>query len=88
MTLTEVAQVLAQNRVPPGAYCLTGGLPNEAYTIEHDGGVWRVYYSERGCRIGLQEFGCEASACAAFLRTLLNDGVIGTLPDQVSRLTE
>ena len=27
--------------------CLTGGLPNEAFTIEHAGGAWRVYYSER-----------------------------------------
>jgi hypothetical protein len=68
MTVGELARELARQGVPASAYCLTGGLPNEAYTLEQAGAVWRVYYSERGCRTGLQAFASEADACAAFLR--------------------
>ena len=75
MTVVELARELARSGVPASAYCLTGGLPNEAYTIEQAGGVWRVYYSERGCRTGLQMFASEADACAAFLR------VVAGVPD-------
>ena len=71
MTLDDVARVLEQHGVPPDTYCLTGGLPNEAFTIEHAAGVWRVYYSERGCRSGLRAFSNESDACAAFLRGVL-----------------
>jgi hypothetical protein len=70
MTVGDLARELDRRGVPPSLYCLSGGLPNEQYTIEQAGGRWWVYYSERGCRSGLQEFDSEADACAAFLRDI------------------
>ncbi|MDY3560604.1 hypothetical protein R5W23_001849 [Gemmata sp. JC673] len=83
MTVAELAHELARRGVPASAYCLTGGLPNEAYTIGRVGDVWQVYYSERGCRTGLQEFAIEAAACRAFLRDITgaSDAEPGAAPD-------
>jgi hypothetical protein len=69
VTLHDLARELRRHRVET-LYCLTGGLPNEAYTIEHADDVWRIYYSERGCRTGLREFATESEACMEFLREL------------------
>jgi hypothetical protein len=71
MTINDLALLLRQYGVPPAAYCLTGGLPNEAYTIERIGDTWRVYYSERGLRNGLREFENESDACEELLRQVL-----------------
>jgi hypothetical protein len=73
MTLSDLDRVLAEQGVRPDAYCLAGGLPNEAYAIEQVEGRWRVYYSERGCRSGLREFPGEAEACADLLSRVLGD---------------
>lgn len=70
MTVDELARELARRRVSASAYCLGGGLPNDALTIEQAGDMWRVYYRERGCRNGLQMFASEADACTAFLRLI------------------
>jgi hypothetical protein len=66
-TIAELSSLLASLGAPPDAYCLTGGLPNEAYTIERFGNGWRTYYSERGNRTGVREFTEEAVACAELL---------------------
>jgi hypothetical protein len=71
VTVAEVAQELRRRGVPEAAYCLAGGLPNEACTLERVGDRWRVYYSERGCRSGLREFASEEAACAVFLQDVL-----------------
>ena len=71
VTLDDVAQELDRRGIPESSYCLTGGLPNEAYTIERAAERWRVYYSERGCRSGVLEFTDEREACAALLREVL-----------------
>jgi hypothetical protein len=73
MTLSELACELRRRGIREDSYCLTGGLPNEAFTIEQAGGKWWVYYSERGCRTSLREFATEAEACAAFLREFAGD---------------
>jgi hypothetical protein len=63
MTLRDLALLFERQSVPKDLYCLTGGLPNEAYTIERAGDTWRVYYSERGQRTGVREFASEVDAC-------------------------
>lgn len=69
MTKAELAAKLIEIGVPKGDYSLSGGLPNEAYCLEHSGGKWRVYYSERGERTGLKVFDSEEEACDYFLAT-------------------
>ncbi len=71
MTLAELESSLAISNVPKDAYCLTGGLPNEAYCIVEANGKWQVYYSERGSRSGLKDFDTEPDACNYFLDTLM-----------------
>lgn len=72
MSVDDLARELRLRAIPTDAYCLIGGLPNEAYTIECAcGGRWRTYYSERGLRSGLREFDSESEACEAFLRDVL-----------------
>lgn len=79
VTLGDVAQELHRRGIPENAYCLTGGLPNEAYTIDQTGDRWLIYYSERGCRSGLEEFASEREACAALLRVLIRTFDTGDL---------
>ncbi len=70
MTLKELELRLVSDNFPKDAYCLTGGLPNEAFTIEHFGGEWLVYYSERGQRSGLKTFETEQEATDYFYRLI------------------
>jgi len=44
-------------------YSLEGGLPNEKLCLDFENGKWIVYYSERGCRTGIEEFISEDDAC-------------------------
>jgi hypothetical protein len=67
MTLQELEVRLVNLNVPKDAYCLTGGLPNEAYTIEKVNDKWQVYYSERGNRETLRIFDSEQEACDYFI---------------------
>ena len=71
MTTNDLGPLLDRNGIRPDAYCLTGGLPNEAYTIERIGNRWRTYYSERGNRTAVREFASEADACGDLLARLL-----------------
>jgi hypothetical protein len=73
MRRAELAQALAQNRIPPSVYSLSGGLPDEAYCLDHAQGMWHVYYSERGLRSGLQSFETEEEACDYFFRLVMHD---------------
>jgi hypothetical protein len=86
MTILELGRVLVELGVNSDAYCLTGGLPNEAYTIEPSAGRWLVYYSERGCRRGLQEFASESDACHELLDRVLG-GLKTSLPSVKERDT-
>jgi hypothetical protein len=71
MTLNDLRLLLVQYNVPTDAYCLTGGLPNEAYAIEQEEGLWRVYYSVRGFRVGVREFLNESDACQDLLARVI-----------------
>lgn len=72
MNLNDVQKQLVAADVPEFTYCLTGGLPSEAFCIEQQrDGRWRTYYSERGGRSDLQVFETEDEACCFFLKELL-----------------
>ena len=73
MTKAELAVKLAKSGVPDAAYSLSGGLPNEAYCLEHSAGKWYFYYSERGLKSGLKVFGSEQEACDYFFVTIKRD---------------
>lgn len=75
MNLDELEKKLVAAGVPRGAYCLVGGLPNEAYCIERQkDGKWRTYYSERGLRSRPKVFTTECDACKFLLSELLRAG--------------
>jgi hypothetical protein len=67
----ELEQRLVNSNVPKDQYCLTGGLPNEAYCLNNEGDEWEVYYSERGVKSQLKTFESEDDACDYFYRLLL-----------------
>lgn len=74
MNISELETKLAHSSRPKNAYCLTGGLPNEAYCIEQrSDGKWNTYYSERGLRTGLKTFDTEDEACDYFFVTYVRD---------------
>lgn len=73
MNREQLRQHLEAERIRPNAYCLKGGLPSEAHTIDFHNGNWEVYYSERGERSGLMTFESEAAACAHLLELILAD---------------
>lgn len=54
---------------------------SEQYRISKEGGIWEVYYSERGNKNSLTRFLDEGSACAYLLSVLDNDKTVW----QVSR---
>ena len=70
MNLADLERLLESEGRPRDSYCLTGGLPDEAYCIEKPAfGKWRTYYSERGLRTDLTEFDTEEHACRSFYKT-------------------
>ncbi|HNX58017.1 MAG TPA: hypothetical protein PKK43_02890 [Spirochaetota bacterium] len=77
MKTAELARILAETDIPPDAYSLEGGLPNEAFCIGHypDGNRWEVYYSERGRKSGLRTFDSEDDACGHFIEMMREAGV-------------
>lgn len=81
MELKELKDKLAIYSVPENSYCLTGGLPNEAYCIKHEVDSWQVYYSERGRRSELQTFRNEQAACEYFLAWVIRS-TTNTAADQ------
>jgi hypothetical protein len=70
---SSLKAALDSQHIDPRAYNLTGGLPNEAYTLEQTPSGWSVYYSERGLRSGKQSFTTEDQACRHLLDLLLAD---------------
>jgi hypothetical protein len=76
MNRTELETTLLARNVSPLAYCLSGGLPNEKYTLDQAGEKWSVYYSERGQRSGERIFDSEDEACRYLLQLLTNDSTI------------
>jgi hypothetical protein len=77
MNLEELKIKLASLRIDPSAYCLTGGLPNECLVLNQaSGGLWEVYYSERGQKTDLRTFDSETAATQFFLNLILHDSAV------------
>ena len=81
----KLEQRLQQLGVPRNAYHLTGGLPNEAFTLNQLNGSWEVYYSERGQKTGCKVFNTEHEACVFFLSYILSDGAVRSIMEQTKR---
>jgi hypothetical protein len=60
-------------KISKDAYSLNGGLPNEAFCISFNKGVWEVYYSEKGLKSGLKIFNTEEEACNYLLETVVKN---------------
>lgn len=70
MNIRELEEKLDALAIPKDMYSIMeGGLPNEKFCIVQEEN-WQVYYSERGCKTGLQEFESEESACEYFFEEL------------------
>lgn len=67
MKIKSLKKTLVEIEIPIDAYYLKGGLPNEAFCIGFNHGLWEVYYSERGNKSGIKKFSNEEDACEYFL---------------------
>lgn len=77
MNKLELIKKLKEKGILESAYSLNGGLPGDKYVLSDDGyGVWSVYYSERGERIGEKNFKSESEACTYLLKKLLSDPTV------------
>lgn len=62
MTLTELANALAAIGIRPGVLAL-GGHADYSWCIEQaPGGIWEVYWYERGTKNGLVQMDTESDA--------------------------
>ena len=73
MNRKTLKALLDNENIDPKVYSLDGGMPYEAYVLEHRSFDWAVYYSERGLRSGEVVFETEADACSHLLDLLLRD---------------
>lgn len=73
MTRPELLEKLQESRIPADAYCLSGGLPSECYTLAACDEGWQVYYSERGEKTGYREFKEESAACDHLFETIIRE---------------
>jgi len=77
MNREQLQAKLVDLRIDPTAYSLAGGLPNECLVLNDEkGGIWEVYYSERGQKSGLRVFDSEEIAVQCFLDTILHDSAV------------
>lgn len=52
------------------------GNPEDRYAIVQEGGIWKVYYSERGQQLELRHFATEGEACEYLLSLLVKDQTV------------
>jgi hypothetical protein len=78
MKLDELRFYLDGHGFRPDAVSIGVGLPyeSERYCIVEESGHWQVYYSERGSKGGLKEFGTEDDACRYILDLLRKDSSV------------
>jgi len=72
MNKNTLHKELENKNVPKDLYDLNGGLPNEAYCLNQNNGIWEVYYSEKGVKSGLKTFSTENDACDYFYEVVAN----------------
>jgi hypothetical protein len=71
MNKQQLQEKLIKSGIDSNAYSLEGGLPNEAYCLNHEANIWEVYYSERGNKTSLNVFSTEAEACLDMYKRLI-----------------
>ncbi len=71
MNKKELKAKIESLNIPKTIYSLEGGLPDNMFTLEEAYGLWKVYHSERGKRMGEVLFYSEEEACDYFYKTLL-----------------
>ena len=77
MKLKDLKTKLEKSGVASHWYSLSGGLPNEAFCINHiSQNNWEVYYSERGQKSALGIFEDEYYACLYFWNLIMSDTAV------------
>lgn len=73
MNKKQLGKELKKLGIMPSVYCLDGGTPDEAYTVEGQGTSWGVFYYERGKQSVVKFFDSEDEACRDLLERLRAD---------------
>ena len=78
MTPQEIVDRLKRHGVEPNNVFNVNGnsLENDKYHLVNSGGLWQVYYSERGHKWDFHEFNSESDACDFLWRLLEKDETI------------
>lgn len=74
MNKSELIIELKRLNFPEDSYCIDCNR-DESLCLERKGGIWSIYYSERGLRTDEQLYSSESDACIAFLSIL--KGMLG-----------
>ncbi|MFN0198593.1 MAG: hypothetical protein ACKVT0_17740 [Planctomycetaceae bacterium] len=72
MKRPEFVQAAKDNRISSRAYSLDGSV-DENFCLENSGGIWQVYYFERGIKSEFRSFNTEDAALDQLFAMLLDD---------------
>jgi len=74
MNIEELQNILVEEQVDPGAYCICCADQDEKYCLifHKKKKQWEVFYSERGANTDLVGFSDENEACEYFLKSIRN----------------
>ena len=70
LTLERLAELLPEKGFRRNAYSLFGAYAHDAFVIDHRGGHWVVFHTERGAEFDLVEHDSEDAACRDLLDRL------------------
>lgn len=73
MTVDDVLNEVVRCGGDANAIYVGKGNPEDRYAILQDARIWKVYYSEKGQQLELQQFGTEKEACEYLLSLLKQD---------------
>lgn len=81
MNRKQLEEKLAEERIRPEAYSLSGGYHPYRYVLaEESDGRWSTYYCERGQRLSLAYFPSEEAACNHLLAHVLKEPTTRSCP--------
>ncbi|GJA02516.1 hypothetical protein ECV0102_28640 [Enterobacter cloacae] len=66
MDRVELQSELNKLNIPRNSYSIDG-VKDETLCLILDGGLWCIFYSERGKRTEVEFFATESDACQSFL---------------------
>lgn len=69
MNITELKKYLTDHLVPAKLYQI-GGACNGKICLEKIGGLWEVFFCDKGSKFCTTSFADEQTACAGLLREL------------------